>query len=938
MKRKTPGSTIDYRPAVKLRDLVSPSAFILYLAAGALLVLFAAVFVFLLLAVNVHVNIWWFESIGLGSVYGRIWSTQKYLFLIYGILTYLFLTLIFFGTRAGTFRPGPSENGRAVDRLLTGGVGLAAMTAALLAGAAMAGEWQTYLLAHNSQSFGVLDPIHHRDLGFYIFAMPWRETLGTFAVTILVLGAFELAVLATVYTITSPYETERGDIRRIIAVGSLFASVLFGYFAWRNFYLYPNNLDQPGRAYGGGATFVHSSLWWYPVVGGVEVLAALVLLANALLRRIAPLCVALLPVVVGISAGAGQGIFQKFVVAPNELSAEYRYLGYSLNFTRRAYGMDRWAVREYTPSALSAADVAGDRAAVSEARIADTGVFTQVIRQRQENRLYYAFNTANIDRYVVGGQLRQVVVAARELQFNQLSPQAQTWVNAHIKFTHGYGLAMAPANTVGPTGQPVLWIENVPVHETIRGLPAVSQPRIYFGQSTDAWVLVHATTPEFDSSTADHDLSFSYGGPDGIPVGSGLKRLSLSWAVEGGVPFFNKLNISNYIGASTRILLHRDIVDRVQTIAPWLILDSSPYLVLRPDGTLVWMMDGITHTDHYPYSEPTGGDNYRRNSVKIVVDAYTGRTSFYAFGAPDPILRAWSSVFPGLIQPFSHMPRDLVAHIKYPDDYLNWQANAYQRYHVTDVTSYYNSDNEWDVESAQIYNWDDGQLETDVLNPIWTVTRLFGSKHDSFYSILPFSVRGKETMAGYVAADNNTYRVTALDMPRGAQTMGVTQFQSLYQQAPAISSTITLLDQHGSQVVPGQILILPVGRSLLYIQPLYLRSSGTQSLPQLNHVVVGSQNEVNWNDSVSSAVRNLLTSGDISSRNALTGAPPSVGPSASAPRANSTSLSRLSTPQLIARATALYRAAESTPSLTAKDRDLRQLGDILVVLQRRNGR
>jgi uncharacterized membrane protein (UPF0182 family) len=580
------------------------------------------------------------------------------------------------------------------------------------------------------------------------------------------------------------------------------------------------------------------------------------------------------------------------------------------------------------------ADVSQDRATVQDARITDTDATTQVLQQRQENRTYYTFNTAKIDRYQVNGHVRQVTLAARELGFWKLPAQAQTWVNEHLKFTHGYGLTMAPANTVTRDGQPVLWIENVPVQETISGLPPVRQPRIYFGEYTNSWSLVDATTPEFDSSTADHDTSYRYAGPDGVTLGSGTKRLSISWALEGGFPFFNKLQISSYITPATRILLHRNIFDRIQTIAPWLELNSDPYIVLRPNGTLVWMMDGLTHSDHYPYSDPTFGDNYRRNSVKIVVDAYTGRASFYAFDSRDPILRAWEQIFPGLVQPFSHMPADLRAHIKYPSDYLTWQATAYQRYHVTDINSYYNGDNQWDIESNS----------QGPLTPIWTEARLFGERQDGFFSILPFSVRGKAPMAGYLAANNNTYQVTALDMPRGAQTLGASQFESLWNQAPTISSTLTLLDQHGSQVQPGQLLILPVGKALLYIEPLYLRSSNSQALPQLIRIVVGTQNAVNWGDRLPAAINSLLTQGDISnvSQSANPGTPSSpVSPATPAPviaNPASNQYANLSDAKLLALANSYFLAAQQTPSLSEKDKDLRQVGAILQVLQARHRR
>jgi uncharacterized membrane protein (UPF0182 family) len=932
-------SQLHERTPVIMSDVLSGGAVARFLIAALLTLLLITLLYLGGLAVHVHINIWWFQSLGLGGVYGRIWSTQEFLFLLYGSLTLVYLSAIFFISRALTNRPGPSEQARQIDRLLTTTVAILSVIISVTAGHAMASEWQLYLLAHHAQSFGITDPIHHRDVGFYVFSMPWRETLAAFAATMLFLGALEIAGLATLYTLASPFQTERSDVRRIVAVGSLFAAALFGYLAWRNFFLNPYNLDRPGTAFGGGATFVHAALWWYPIVGTVQALAAVVLLVNTVLRRIGLTALALVPIAVSIVAGSGQGIFQRFVVAPNELSAEYNYLGYTIDYTRRAYGMDGWKAREYTPHALTSGDVSRDSATIGDARIADLGAFTQVMRQRQENRTYYTFNEADIDRYLLPGSLRQVLLAAREMAFWQLPNQAQTWVNEHIKFTHGYGLTMAPANTVTPDGQPVLWVQNIPVQETQSGLPPVVEPRVYFGEYTNSWVLVNATTPEFDSSQADQDTSYRYSGPDGVPVGSGLKRLSLAWALEGGIPFFDKLNISGYVRPATRILLHRTITDRVETIAPWLTLDSDPYLVLRKNGSLVWMLDGMTSSDHYPYSEPTWGDNYRRNSVKIVVDAYTGRTTFYAFDPSDPILRAWSAIFPGLMHPLSTMPADLRAHIKYPDSYLTWQALAFRRYHVTDITSYYNGDNQWDIESSSSYNWNDQATETGALPPVWTTARLFGEKSDSFFSILPFSVRGKATMAGYLAADNNSYHVTALDMPRGAQTMGATQFESLYQQAPTISSTLTLLDQSGSQVVPGQLLILPVGKALLYIKPLYLRSTGEHSLPQLIRVVVGTQNAVNWGYTLQDALHNLETQGDISAIPSTVSGQPSTTPSPTPGPVTPPSAGKydkLSDARLIALADQYYADAESTPSLTQKDRDLKQVGIILRVLQSRH--
>lgn len=938
--RVRPPRIVEGAPPFEPRDLIGPGVFLRYFGASSIVVFAALVLYVPLLAAHVHVNIWWFESLKLGDVYGRMWSTQRYLFLLYTFLTYIFLTLIFLGTRALTYRPGVDRDARAVDLGLTLLAGVVSTFVALTAGHTVADQWQSYLLAKHATGFGLTDPVHHRDIGFYVFALPWREVLAGFGGSMLFLGGVALTSIAGLYSISSPYQSQATDFRRIVTISSLFAAVLFAYLAWRNFFLNPYDLQQQGVAYGGGATFTHATLWWYSLVGAVEIVTALVLLINTFLGRTWLTAIAALPILAAGLSGAGQGIFQRFVVSPNELSAEYRYLGYTLSSTRHAYGIDQWAAREYTPRALSAADIAHDRSTITDARIADAGAFTQVMQQRQENRTYYTFNSADVDRYTVGGRVRQVLLAGRETDFGKLSPEAQTWVNEHLKFTHGYGLTMSPANTVTRDGQPVLWIQNVPLQETVAGLPAVRQPRLYFGELTTSWIITNGTTAEFDSSTADRDTAYRYAGPDGIPIGSGSKRLTLSWVLEGGIPFFNRLNISEYIRPASRVSLHRNIMERVQTLAPWLTLDSNPYLVLRSNGTLVWIIDGMTHTDHYPYSEPTGGDNYRRNSVKVIVDAYTGRTTFYAFDQHDPILRAWSSVFPGMIHPLEQMPHDIRAHIKYSDDYLSWQANAYQRYHVTDATSYYNGDNEWDIETSTSYNWDADAPSTDQLSPIWTVARLFGNSRDSFYSILPFSVRGKAPMSGYLAADNNTYRVTALDMPRGAQTMGATQFESLYNQAPSISSSLTLLDQRGSQVIPGQLLILPVGKALLYIKPLYLRSSSSQTLPQLIRVVVGTQNAVNWGYSLQNALHNLLTQGDISNigPTSLSKPPPVVAIPTAIAAQNSSRYSKMSDAQLISLANGYYAAAQRTPSLTTKDRDLTQVGTILHVLLSRHGR
>jgi uncharacterized membrane protein (UPF0182 family) len=582
------------------------------------------------------------------------------------------------------------------------------------------------------------------------------------------------------------------------------------------------------------------------------------LLANGYLGRLAPLPI-------GLVAWLGAafvllvvfpGLIQRFGVAPSELSRETPYIKNEIQFTRQAYGLGDIQDRQFTPQDTLTADVvARNPETVLNARIWDPQLALPLtLEVNQSLRSYYNITDIAVDRYQLGDQYLQLLLAARELNPTNLPPRAQNWVNLKLQYTHGYGVVAARANQATGDGDPVLTLQNIPA----QGSPAVSQGGIYFGRHTTGYVLADSKQPELDYPLPQGEQDTHWTGHTGVALASALR--TLAFAIR-----FGDINllISPQLTPQTQVLFNRAVQDRVSALAPFLQFDQDPYVVVV-DGHIYWILDGYTVTDHYPYSDmspdtigPFVNVNYARNSVKVVVDAYSGATTFYQIDNRDPLANTYAAMFPGLFKPFNQMPAGLQAHIRYPRDLFNLQAEEYQLYHMTDPTIFYTKEDQWDIAKENL-----GQTGgPSPIRPFYVIMRLPGEPKEEFVTILPYTPRGKTNMIAYLAArsDQPDYG-TLFDFrfPKDVLVTGPQQIEANIDQDATIKSQFTLLSTGtGSSVIRGNLLVLPIETSLLYIEPVYLEATSVQK-PQLKKVIAATGSKVVMDDTLDKALADLL--------------------------------------------------------------------------------
>jgi uncharacterized membrane protein (UPF0182 family) len=650
---------------------------------------------------------------------------------------------------------------------------------------------------------------------------------------------------------------------------------------------------------------------------------------------------------------------QKISVSPNEQSAEAPYIANNIAMTRLGYNLDSWTPAPYPDtSALTAADLSADKATLDNARLWDYRPLQQTLDQLQTVRQYYDFTDVDIDRYVINGQETQVMLSARELDPAK-NPDGQNFINDHVVYTHGFGAAMVPTNAVTSDGLPQLIIQNIPPVSS-GGAPTITQPRIYFGEGNGSaeWVLVGAASNEFDTSTGSAgDTTTRWTGSSGINIGGSIVD-RLFWSAQQGSI---NLLLTNQVTGSTQLLLHRNLTDRLSLVAPFVHWDADPYLVISAEGKLVWVVDGYTTTGQMPDStydtKSLGGANfnYIRNSVKATVDAYTGDINLYDNDSADPLIRAWESIYPGLIKPLASMPTDLQAHLRSPEDLLNIQIGQYGAYHVTDPGSFYKSDNVWSVPQASTSGTDTstGILPTQAY---FTEMRLPGQTQTEYMLMQPMVLKSRPNMIAWVGVRQDAPHrgeVVVYQMSSNTTNVGPAQVESNIDSNGAISQQLTLWNQNGSKVVRGNLLTMPVGNTFLYIEPLYLQSTSL-AYPKFVKVIVASGNNTAWGDNLSAALTNLLAdiaSGGTSSSGGNGGNPnpgaspsPSVSPGPTAVPTPTASLGPDNLPTdeagLIAYADAHYQAAQAalkSGSLTAYDTEMQKVGAALDKLMRLYG-
>ena len=521
-------------------------------------------------------------------------------------------------------------------------------------------------------------------------------------------------------------------------------------------------------------------------------------------------------------------IMQRFQVEPNELAREKFYIRSNIQFTRLAFGIDRIEVRDIPIElAPSEDDIRQNSATINNIRLWDYRPIKDTYNQIQSIRLYYNFVDIDVDRYQIDGSYRQVLLGARELTPEKLAAQAQTWVNRRLQFTHGYGVTMSPTNEVTEQGLPNLLIKDVPPIGTME----ITRPEIYFGEKTDDYVIVNTRIAEFDYPKGDTNVFTHYEADSGIRLDSFLRKLAFTWEL-GDI----NILISDELLEDSQLLYRRNIQERVNHVAPFLKLDSDPYIVID-NGQLYWVQDAYTVSDLYPYSQPnTSGINYVRNSVKVVVNAYDGSIMFYLIDPEDAIVNTYASIFPALFRPIDEMPETLREHLRYPLDLFQVQASVYQTYHMTDPRVFYNKEDLWAI---PVETYADAERS---MEPYYVIMRLPGEEQEEFVLMLPFTPTQKDNMITWLAArsDGDKYgKLIAYNFPKDKLIYGPRQIEARIDQDPTISSQLTLWGQKGSQVIRGNLLVIPIEQSILYVEPVYLKAERGQ-LPELIRVVVAS--------------------------------------------------------------------------------------------------
>ena len=542
-------------------------------------------------------------------------------------------------------------------------------------------------------------------------------------------------------------------------------------------------------------------------------------------------------------------VIQTLVVEPNELQRETPFINHNINLTRRAYNLDKIEVHDFPGAGeLTPEDLVNNETTIRNIRLWDAKPVKDAYGQLQSIRPYYEFEDVDLDRYVIDGKYRQVMASVRELDFSKIADQAQTFINQYFTYTHGFGLCMSPVNEVTPEGLPEFFIKDIPPQVTVD--LSVTRPEIYFGERTDHPVFVKTKMEEFDYPLGDQNAMTRYQADRGVPIGSFLRRLLFAWELGS----LRNILFTENLTEDTRVLMYRNIQERVQNIAPFLKYDSDPYIVLH-EGRLFWIQDAYTLTDRYPYSEPYRNSfNYIRNSAKIVVDAYLGDMSFYISDTEDPLISVYASIFPILFKPLAQMPEGLRAHIRYPEGLFNVQREVFSTYHMFDPTVFYNKEDLWEIPN-EIYRGSEQPIES-----YYIIMSLPGSSQEEFILMSPYTPRNKNNMISWLAArsDGEHYGTLVLyQFPKQKLIYGPMQIEARIDQDPNISQLITLWSQKGSQVIRGNLLVIPIEDSLLYVEPLYLQAEKSK-IPELTRVITVYQNRVSIGETLDEALRSAL--------------------------------------------------------------------------------
>ena len=817
----------------------------------------------------------WFRQLGFNERFWTIWLAKAGLFISFFILSGLFVVPLTYSL---------SKHTRDLRLIVI-------FAAALTGGIIWTQNWEIFLKFSNRVPTNITEPVLNMSTGFYLFVYPFLRVLYT---TLLFLSVIALgANLIPLFQISE--DKEAGfklngtvSLRSSVFVSAGIILIILGFGKYLNrFGLF---FSKQGAVFGPGWTDVHVRLPMLTTAAIITILSGIIMTVPAarswtmrlIIKRrrssaLTPLLFLpgfvvviwfLLLIVLPVS-------FQSLIVAPNEISLEKPYLTNNIKFTRQGFDLDRVKLKEFPVSEnFNREDIDKHSGIFSNIRLWDYRALDAVFKQFQEIRLYYKFQDVDIDRYHINGTYREVMISAREMDPGNLPLTSQTFVNTHFIYTHGYGVVLTPVNKFTPDGLPDLLIKDIPPLSTYPELK-ITQPAIYYGELTDSYVVTNSKEAEFDYPGGENNIYTSYKGKGGVQLTNFWRKLIYGWKL-GGTQFL----LTGYTTPETRIMFHRQIIDRVKTLAPFLYFDDDPYIV-TDNGQLYWIIDAYTTSNSYPYSEPfssserigyrglneqknldnlisvsLNGTSYVRNAVKISVNAFSGEVNFYIFDNEDPLIRVYDKIFPGLFKKKSEIPEGLRQHVRYPADMLLAQGLVYSKYHMTDPEVFYNQEDLWVRATEKYYS------SVQPVEPYYIMWEKPDSGKLEFILMLPFTPKDKQVLVGWLAGlcDGEDYGdLLAYVFPKEKRVLGTQQVETKIDQDSYLSGQLSLWDQRGSNVIRGNVLVIPLDKTILYVEPIYLQSE-TAAYPELRLVVVMNNDKMAYGTTFDEAINNFFGS------------------------------------------------------------------------------
>lgn len=807
----------------------------------------------------------WFGEVGFRSVFVKMIEAKAITGLVFGTSFWIFLTAnvlvarrlapkLYYLTPRVSLQSIIQQVKPYVDRFFAPIFWGGSLLIALLTGLGMSGEWDTWLRYLNQANSPVRDPIFHRSISFYFFSLPAMESLQTFILFTVIITALITTAIHFFDGGIVPGLGKQTFAPHVKAHLSWLAALfMFDLAALWSLDIYNLLYSPTGHVvFGASYTDVNATMPALQFMVVISVISALIFLANIFIRgwRLPIAALSLAVAAWLLAVNIYPALVQSYSVSPNEIVREKPYIKLNIANTRSAYNLNKITEKPFPAlNNLNIDKLAANQATIDNVRLWDWRPLQRTYSQIQEIRLYYTFKDVDLDRYIIDDHYRQVTISARELSIDQLPATAKTWINEHLVFTHGYGAVMSPVNEVSAEGLPKLLIKNIPPVSTTN--VKLTKPQIYFGEDTGNYVITNTKTAEFDYPKGQKNQYTTYTGSGGVPVSSLLTKAAFSYRFSS-----LQLLLSDAITNRSRVLFNRNVIDRVQAIAPFLQYDSDPYLVIIK-GKLYWIIDAYTTSDRYPYSKPyDGGNNYIRNSVKVVVDAYNGATKFYLIDPNDPVAATYRTIFPDLFTSFTKLPADFRKHLRYPETLFNIQANMYTAFHMRDPQVFYNKEDMWDI--PQELSDSSGRQ---TMQPYYAIMKLPGETKEEFLLLLPFTPTNKANMIALMAARNDFPHygeLSVFDFPKDRLIFGPSQIESRIQQEPSISQQLTLWNQSGSRVIYGNLLVIPIEQSIIYVEPLYLQSEQSD-LPELKRVIVSYNDQIAMEPTLEDALFKIFT-------------------------------------------------------------------------------